>query len=293
VEKSEKKSGLENVPAIRLIVSKCQSLGPGGSFHWNQLGAKGPYWRIYWNDTPGAFVSCGGIEVELTPEKIVALSPDAVYSTRAERIVKHFYVHCFVSQPFSEIKGRMFVLTNPELLRQASILAGKVNGRADEPRTQMELLVYLHSVLLAIPRESVPDCPAYSPKVAKAIEILGNIQKISNGELAKLVGMSRNGFLALFKKETKTSPQEYSRQFRLNEACVMLQHSDKSIDEIAQESGFCDRYYFSRAFRQEIGFPPGQFRARRYPNSGIVPEEACESIADVKKYGTLKNRIKK
>ena len=273
---AENNSGWENVPAIRLIVSKCQSLGLGSSYCWIHSGVKGPYWRIYWNDTPGAFVSYGGIEVELTPEKIVALSPDAVYSTRAERIVNHFYVHCFVAQPFSEIKGRMFVLTNPELIRQASILAGKVNRRADEPRTQMELLVYLHSVLLAIPRESVPDCPTYSPKVAKAIEILGNIQKISNGDLAKSIGMSRNGFLFLFKKETKISPQEYSRQFRLNEACIMLQHSDKSIDEIAQETGFCDRYYFTRVFHRTIGCAPGQFRARKYPTTEIVPERSSK-----------------
>ncbi|MFA6568510.1 MAG: AraC family transcriptional regulator [Victivallales bacterium] len=265
MEKEGNDSGWEKVPAIKLIVGKCQSLGPGGVFRWKQTEVRGPYWRIYWNDAPGAFVSCGGNEVELTPGKIIALSPDAVYSTRAERLVNHFYVHCFVSQPFSEIKGRIFVMTAPELARQASILAGKVNERADEPRTQMELLVYLNSVFLAIPAESVPDCPAYSPKVAKSMEILEKTQKISNDELAKSVNMSRNGFLFLFKKETRTSPQAYSRQLRLNEACIMLQHSDKSIDEIALETGFCDRYYFSRAFHQVIGCAPGQFRFRRYP----------------------------
>ncbi len=265
MKKTENNSGWENVPAIRLIVSKCQSLGPGGSFHWEQKEVIGPYWRIYWNDAPGAFVSCMGKEVELTPEKIVVLSPNTVYSTRAEQLINHFYVHCFVSYPFSGIKERMFVLTNPELARQASILSGKVNKRADEPQTQMELLVYLHSVLLAIPVGSIQSCPVYPPKVAKAIETLEKTQKISNSELARSVGMSRNGFLFLFKKETKTSPQAYSKQLRLNEACIMLQHSDKSIDEIALETGFCDRYYFSRAFRQKIGCTPGQFRSRRYP----------------------------
>lgn len=264
-EKNGKNSGWENVPAIRLIVAKFQSLGPGASFLWNMSGAKGPYWRIYWNDTPGGFVSCDGKEVELTPEKVVALSPNAVYSTRAEKLVNHFYVHCFVAYPFSDIIGKMFVFTEPGLIKQASALAWKVNKQAGEFRTQMELLVYLNSVLLAIPAKSIPDCPEYTEKVARAVQILGSVQKISNGDLAKRVGMSRNGFLFLFKKETKTSPQSYSRQLRLNEACVMLQHSGKSIDEIASETGFCDRYYFTRAFRKSIGCAPGQFRARRYP----------------------------
>jgi len=262
----ESGSGWENVPAIKLIISTRVTLGPGGLFPWAQTDVKGPYWRIYWNDAPGAFVRCGGREVELTPERIVALSPDAVYSTRAERLVKHFYVHCFVGRPFSEIKGKMFVWEDPALTRLGAKLGGEANGRAAEPRAQMALLVYLNSVLLAIPEEDVPERPAYSPKVAKAVETLESAPRLSNDVLARRAGMSRNGFLALFKKETKTSPQAYSRQLRLNEACAMLQHGDKTIDDIAQETGFCDRYHFSRAFHQTIGYTPAQFRKRRLPS---------------------------
>lgn len=260
--KAENNSSWEKVPAIRVIVGKRVILGPGG-IRWFQTDVRGPYWRIYWNDAPGAFVSVGGREVELTPDKVVALSPDTVYSTRAEKTVGHFYVHCFVAQPFSEIKGKMFVWENPELTRRASSLAEKANPCLEDWRAMMELLVYLNSVLLAIPPENAPDCPSYSTKVASAMEILGDNFKISNSELARRLGMSRNGFLALFKKETQTSPQAYSRQIRLNEACVMLHYCDKSIDEIARDTGFCDRYHFSRAFRSTIGLPPRQFRLRR------------------------------
>ncbi len=265
MDRAESNSSWGKVPAIRLIVSKRVTLRLTGSFPWNYQDVRGPYWRIYWNDAPGAFVSCGGSEVELTPENLIVLSPDAVCSARATKQVRHFYVHCFVAAPFSEIKGQMFVLTNPELVRQAARLASTVNQGQEEWRTQMELLVYLNAVFLALPAARIPACLTYSAKVAKALAILGKIHKISNSELAKLVSMSRNGLLFLFKKETQTSPQAYARQLRLNEACVMLQHSNKSIDEIALETGFCDRYYFSRAFRQAIGCAPGHFRSRRYP----------------------------
>ncbi len=268
MKRSESGSGWEKVPAIRLIVTKRISIGPGGSYAWNQTGNKGPYWRIYWNDSPGSFISCGGEEIELNPQRVVALSPDATYSTRAEKLVKHFYVHCFVSQPFSEIKGKMFLLKGYELAKKAAYLSSKVNKDSDATRIQMELLVYLNSVLLAIPPNCIPKYTPYDPKVAKAIKILENHQKISNADLAQRVGMSRNGFLFLFKKVTNFSPQVYSRRLRINEACIMLNHSNRSIDEIALETGFCDRYHFSRAFRQVIGYAPGQFRSRacRYPN---------------------------
>lgn len=246
----------------------CTTIGKGG-FHWKQTGMWGPYWRIYWNDTPGAFITSGGIEVELTPDRIVVLAPDTAYSTRIENSSRHFYVHCFIAQPFSEITSQMFVWENDELVRMASSLADKVNESMDKVRTQLEMQVYLSSILLAVPPENVQECATNNPKIAKAINILENVQKISNEELAQEVGMSRNGFLFLFKKIVGSSPQAYSRQFRINEACIMLQRSDKSIDEIAQETGFCDRYHFSRVFRKTIGRAPVQFRAINAPGHQI------------------------
>ncbi len=255
-------SGWGRLPAIRLIVSKCVTVGPKGSCRWNQARMLGPYWRIYWNDAPGAFVACHGQEVELTPDRVVVLSPNAVYRTRAECLARHFYTHCFVSQPFSELKGRMFVWDKPELVKLASKLADRVNEHPKTLHTEMQLLVYLNNVLLSISEKEVPRIPAYSSKITKAIELLEGVQTITNGELAEKLGMSRNGLLALFKKETGTSPQNYSRQIRLNEACVMLHHTEKSIDQIAWETGFCDRYHFSRAFRHAIGCPPARFRSQ-------------------------------
>lgn len=248
----------ENVPEIRLIVAKRVLVGPGAPYAWMQRDMKGPYWRIYWNDVPGAFVACDGRELELTPDRVVALSPDAVYDTRAERQVGHFYVHCFVSEPFADIKDRMFMWEDPELVRHASLLA---TTRDDQSfRTRTRLLAYLHLVLLSIPEEDIPASVSYSPKIAKALDILKRGQIISNTALSRRVGMSRNGFLALFKKETHTSPQAFSRQLRINEACVMLHAQNKTIDEIAKATGFCDRYHFSRVFRRTIGSSPGFFR---------------------------------
>jgi AraC-like DNA-binding protein len=264
MESLKKNSYCEKIPAIRIIVAMCVNIGKRG-FHWRQTRVSGPYWRIYWNDTPGAFITAAGKEVELTPDRIIVLAPDTVYSTRIEKESRHFYVHCFIAQPFSEIISRMFVWENEGLVRMASNLADKVNESMDKVRTQLELQVYLNSILLAIPPDNIQECVTNNPKIAKAINILENVQKISNEELAQQVGMSRNGFLFLFKKVVGSSPQAYSRQFRTNQACIMLQGSDKSIDEIAQETGFCDRYHFSRVFRQTIGYSPVQFRQINTP----------------------------
>jgi AraC-like DNA-binding protein len=256
-------TGWENIPTIRLIAFKYLELGPDFFFNWRQNNVRGPYWRIYWNSTPGAFITCNGREVELTPDKIIVIAPNAVYSTRAENKFQHFYIHCFISNPFSEIHGQMFVFETPELIALASAIAQRVNQQVDIMRTQMMLLVYINSILLQLPHDCIPERTKYDARVAKAIEILSSTRNISNQALAQKAGMSTNGFLLLFKKETNVSPQAYSRQIRLNEACIMLQHSEKTIEEIAQLTGFCDRYHFSREFRKVIGYTPHQFRMQK------------------------------
>lgn len=265
---TENNSGFSRIPDIRLVISKYQSLGPGGTSLWQQKDVHGPYWRIYWNDSPGAFVSINGKEVELTPKKIVVLAPDTVYSTKAKRLVNHFYIHCFVGSPFSKIKQQMFVFDETSLVQQASQIAESASLYNENWKIQTKLLIYINSILLAIPDECISEYTRYSAKIACAMKIIDGKRRISNSELARHANMSRNGFLFLFRKETEMSPQAYSRELRLNDACVMLQHSDRSIDEIASETGFCDRYHFSRAFKRKIGCSPAKFRLRNYPSSG-------------------------
>ena len=127
----------------------------------------------------------------------------------------------------------------------------------------MELWNYITGILLALPPDAIPARREYHPKIQEAINILNSAQPFTNAALARKVGMSVNGFLLLFRKQTGMTPQDYSRQLRLNEACILLNYSNRSIEEIAQMTGFCDRYHFSRAFRQAIGNSPAKFRRHK------------------------------
>jgi len=44
------------------------------------------------------------------------------------------------------------------------------------------------------------------------------------------------------------------------ESCRLLHHSELSIKQIAERTGFCDRGHFSRVFRGERGLGPAEFR---------------------------------
>jgi transcriptional regulator GlxA family with amidase domain len=52
------------------------------------------------------------------------------------------------------------------------------------------------------------------------------------------------------------------RLLRLEQAREQLQSSDRTIDQIAEGTGYFDRGTFSRAFHRVFGFYPGHFRSR-------------------------------
>ena len=90
-------------------------------------------------------------------------------------------------------------------------------------------------------------------------------------ELARMVGMSAEGFLRWFRERTSTTPHAYLVRRRLREASRRLLYTDETIDAIAVGVGFPNRHYFSRVFAAQIGDPPARFR-RRGAAVGSGPE---------------------
>lgn len=55
---------------------------------------------------------------------------------------------------------------------------------------------------------------------------------------------------------------EYIDQMVFYDAQIMLIESDKTIEEISQYYGFCDRFYFSKRFKQLFTNTPAEYRKR-------------------------------
>jgi AraC-like DNA-binding protein len=82
----------------------------------------------------------------------------------------------------------------------------------------------------------------------------------SNQALASKVNMAANSFARLFKDNTGITPQQYLSRLRIDKACEMLHHTHLSIDKIAEQCGFSDRYHFSKVFSKVLGVSPGFYR---------------------------------
>ena len=72
--------------------------------------------------------------------------------------------------------------------------------------------------------------------------------------------MSKNAFMRLFKAQYGLTPHTVIQRKRIEKACIMLHFSNASIEQIAEATGFCDRFHFSRTFKHIQGIAPAAFR---------------------------------
>lgn len=83
---------------------------------------------------------------------------------------------------------------------------------------------------------------------------------ISIEQYAESRGMSVSWFIRNFKKFTGTAPMQFIVSMRINNAQILLEQTNYTINEIAKIVGYDDQLYFSRLFRKQKGLSPSQYR---------------------------------
>ena len=79
-------------------------------------------------------------------------------------------------------------------------------------------------------------------------------------DIASYVGLSRSHLFRSFEIVMQQSPKEYLTDFRMKQACYLLEHSNLSITAIANSVGFDNGLYFSKTFHKKKGLSPKEYR---------------------------------
>ncbi|AYF85780.1 helix-turn-helix domain-containing protein [Pseudomonas sp. JS3066] len=113
---------------------------------------------------------------------------------------------------------------------------------------------------------SIDFDPTLPETIKLALELMhSNIEDpIEIEEIARYVGISRRHLERLFRRYVKATPPRYYLELRLTRARQLLQHTNKSLIEIAVASGFVTLPHFQRCFRAMFDMAPGQFRKRNH-----------------------------
>ncbi len=251
-----------------------------------------PYWRVYYNNCEGAYIETHDQTYALSPDKLYLIAPNTSYSTHLYehhipskgfalqgnhittdylsnaqshiKSIRHLFIHFNIGIPYDNISPGIFIIDlTPHIEEKINIITNHLiqNHKQFNFHSTLAIHSLIGDILNALD-ESNWELKANDNRI---IEVLGHIENqitsnLSNEQLADYCQLSTNAFIRLFKEELGISPQHYVRQKRIDKACVLLHHSEKSIEDIAFQTGFANRYHFSRIFAQVTGLSPAKYR---------------------------------
>lgn len=79
-------------------------------------------------------------------------------------------------------------------------------------------------------------------------------------DIADHLNMNRSYLHRLFKSFTGVSIQNYLLDYRIRQACILLQNTSLSVRSVAHTVTYADPLYFTRIFYQKMGISPREYR---------------------------------
>ena len=260
---------------------------------WECKNMSFPFWRLYSSSMGGAFVYYDGKETELSPGKIIIIPPHTSFSTRLSKTYRdnvesikgvriksrdevelfkrsgytdQFFVHFNLGFPYDKVKPGIYEYV---IDKKAEELINKnENNRLNNPgKIDFKANVNIFSLILAV-LDQMPANIHYLPDMDKRVmRVIDYIDKhisdsLVNDSLANIANLATNSFTRLFRENMDKSVQKYVQERRIENAILLLHHSNFNIDEISDKCGFYDRHHFSKLFKQSTGLPPIEYKQK-------------------------------
>jgi AraC-like DNA-binding protein len=148
--------------------------------------------------------------------------------------------------------------------RLHEVVKGEPLHSAGAPMRALGRLLHVITDMIAADAESARQSgrDAWLEKSLRLLGERGPDGWLAPQDVAPLVGLNYENFRKQFSELTRESPGRYQKRRRLEWACAAIYHGESSLKEIADSLGFCDVFHFSKAFKQEIGFTPSDYRKR-------------------------------
>lgn len=132
--------------------------------------------------------------------------------------------------------------------------------------TMLAVMLYqlVYQALYLIPGEYYicHEDEVMDPRIRISLEVMNQnpAHLLTNEIICEYNKMNVNNFIRVFKREMGVAPKHYILMRRIEWSRNLLLNTDLSINEIADEAGFADRYHFSKSFRQMTGITPAAYR---------------------------------
>jgi AraC-like DNA-binding protein len=226
---------------------------------WNSIRCLTRFWRIYWNDTPGAILEFTDRTIVMSPGTMILIPPYTLSTAHTVMPFAHNFVEFTCNLSFAPLK--------PEpLIFDAAKFAPKIDMYTPADRKNLALHVLVGTILLSIQEENLGsgNILQIDERIKRVLEYMDKhpMKNYSVTELSKYANLSEPRFMHLFKQETGYTPRNYWIHQRIEIVGKFLWDTDLSISEIAARTGFVDRSHLSRVFKKHTGHTPAQVRKK-------------------------------
>lgn len=139
------------------------------------------------------------------------------------------------------------------------------DARGSELYNAVEMTGHLYTTLSRLLLANQAPKPtrktSYALYTQKAVDFIHSHYSypIKVTDIANYIGISRSHLFRAFQETMNQSPKDYLTTYRINQACILLSHSDFSIAAIGRSVGFEDNLNFSKTFKNVIGMSPRVF----------------------------------
>ena len=258
---------------LRLFKASTQPIGS----NWDTQNVNSSFWRFYYNDVSGAEIEWSGGTFGLDGGKCYFLPAGLRFNCRNATNIRHFYVHFEILGLSGIVMQEMFsspveIGAKIEFVEKVRTLSAKTvgNGGLDfglESRLKAVIYEALALCFEELPYERQDQFARLTASISDMLPAIHHIEAelgstISNFSLSKICCMSENHFIRRFKERLGQTPAKYIQERRLAKAGQRLLFTSESIEKIAEETGFGNRFYLTRVFSRHFKLSPAAYRKR-------------------------------
>lgn len=262
--------------------------------NWEHKKLSFPFWRIYNNAQRGGFMEYRQRVYGMEPDTLYVIAPNTDYSSRlhghaipdegynlrggrisgttekelAELLdggaIEHLFIHFTLGYPYDNVSPGIYPFPMNDHLEDKVV---RLRNYLTRNVAQFDFAIFLTiqslvCELLFSMGEEKWKYPIRDVRIAKVINHIENHigDDFTNESLANMANMATNAFSRLFKEYVGETLQSFIRKKRIRHACLLLLHSNQSIDTIADKTGFANRYHFTRIFSRITGFTPAKYK---------------------------------
>jgi len=246
------------VPAVQVLTAREVALPAG----WQHV-LYDPFWRLYWNRDQGGKLTWEGQTIAMRPGLALLVAPYTRALMQCDEVVHHVYCHFTLTAPCDRPAPGIYpCLDEPTMTAAlAQIVALATSPEANECDEALALAALLGQALAELPPGTFAP-PVADPRLQRVVAYMEHhlADKLPNARLAELAAMERSAFVRLFSTTLGVPPQGELARRRIARACMLLHDPRHSLDAIAEQTGFCDRFHLSRVFKRLRGTSPARFR---------------------------------